>query len=370
MRLTHAEIDLGALKHNLVELKKKIGAAQLAAVVKANAYGHGMVPVAQAALEAGVSYLGVSVLEEGLALRKAAITAPVLVLGGVLFSQVRKFIRHDLDITVSSLPLAYAVNREAAKCGARARVHLKFDTGMNRIGMSHKNPGRVFSRLQGLDNLQIIGIYSHLATADEADPAFTQLQIRRFKKIVEQARQYRFEPPCLHLANSAGVLQHPNAVFNMVRVGIAMYGIYPSADVPRDVPLVPVMTFKSRVVFLKEVPAGEGISYGLTWHTTQCTRIATVPVGYGDGYFRALSNKAQVLIRGHRYPVVGRVCMDQIMVDVGPGTEVRPGDEVVIYGRQGEQEISVTEIAQLAGTIPYEITCALAHRVPRVMIDP
>ncbi|MCL5269746.1 MAG: alanine racemase [bacterium] len=374
MRLTYAEIDLAALKHNLARIKERIGAAEITAVVKANAYGHGMVPVARAALEAGASCLGVGFLEEGMRLRRAGVAAPVLVLGGVLFHQVRQYIRRELDITVSSLPLAYAVNKEAGRLGARARVHLKFDTGMNRIGMSHVDPDRVFSRLTALENLEIVGIYSHLATADEADPAFTNLQIERFGAVAESARRHGFAPRWLHLANSAAALRHPGAVFNMVRVGIAMYGIYPSAEVSREAALRPVLAFKSRVVFLKEVAAGQGVSYGLTYVTERPTRIATVPVGYGDGYWRTLSNRACVLIRGRRRPVVGRVCMDQIMVDVGPesagagDSAVRVGDEVVIYGRQGAEEIGVEEIAALAGTIPYEITCALAQRVPRVVV--
>ncbi|MBN1549926.1 alanine racemase [bacterium] len=370
MRITWAEIDLSAIKHNLTTIQQRVKPAKIIAVVKANAYGHGIIRVADAAVKSGVDFLGVGFLEEGLLLRRRGFKIPILVLGGVLFRQIQKFLLNRLDITVSSLGLAYAVNKAAAKLGTIANVHLKFDTGLNRIGISHRKASLVFERIVPLKNIKISGIYSHFATADEADKTFTELQIKRFENIIETAKSFHFEPEHIHIACSGAILQHPGSYYNMIRVGLIMYGLYPHLNYNPNLNVKPVLTFKSRVVFLKDVNEGEPISYGRIYYTQQRSKIATIPVGYGDGYNRRLSNKGNVLINGRRYPVVGTVCMDQIMVDLGPDSSVKIGDEVVLYGNQGTESIRVEEVASQIGTIPYEVTCWLARRVPRIFINP
>ncbi len=368
MRITWAEINLSAIRHNLICIRHAAPNSTIIAVVKANAYGHGIVHVAQEAVDAGADYLGVGFLEEGILLRKKSISCPILVLGGVLFHQVRRFLENDLDITVSSLGLAYAVNSAARQSGTRARIHLKFDTGLNRIGINHEKASLVFERLKPLDHIDIVGVYSHFSTADAPNSDFTHLQLERFKHIISVADSFGIQPRYRHIACSGALLQHSDACFNMIRAGLIMYGLYPTPSIAHPFDLQPVLSFKSRVVFLKDVPEGQPISYGRTYYTQRRTRIATIPVGYGDGYNRALSNRGEVLIGGRRFPVVGRICMDQIMVDIGQDSSIRVGDEVVIYGEQGDERISVEEIAEKLGTIPYEVVCWIAHRVPRVFV--
>ena len=368
MRITWAEIDLAAIRHNIASIKKRVFPAKVVAVVKANAYGHGIIGVSDAALRAGADYLGVGFLEEGILLRRNHFKAPILVLGGVLFRQVKKFLDYDLEITVSSLGLAYAVNKVAEKLGKTAKVHLKFDTGLNRIGINYRKASQVFERIKPLKHIDIVGIYSHFSTSDSADPSFTDLQLKRFQQILSASESCEIQPQYSHIACSGALLQHPGTFFNMVRAGLVMYGLRPAFSFPDSLNLKPVLSFKSRVVYLKDVNEGEPISYGKTAYTQRRTTIATVPVGYGDGYNRKLSNKGFVLIQGNRYPVMGSVCMDQIMINVGINSNIKVGDEVVLYGQQGEEEISVEEVAGWLDTIPYEVTCWLARRVPRVFI--
>ncbi len=366
MRLTWAEINLAALRHNLQLIQQTVQPAKVIAIVKANAYGHGIIRVSRTAVEAGVEYLGVGFLEEGLLLRKRGFKVPILVLGGVLFHQVNQFIHNKLDITVSSLGLAYAVNKEAEQMGKTARIHLKFDTGFNRIGMHYANADEVFKRIIPLKNIKIVGIYSHFANSDEPENAYTDIQFDRFQQVIASAHKWGINPDFIHIACSGAIFYYKNMFCNMVRAGLAMYGLYPSINSIRTLDVIPILSFKSRVVFLKTVPVGEPISYGGTFVTSRPTRIATIPVGYGDGYTRRLSNNADVLIRGKRFPVIGNVCMDQIMVDLKDDTTIETGDEVVLYGRQGQAMISVEEIAEKVGTISYEVTTWLARRVPRV----
>lgn len=368
MRITWAEIDLNAIHHNLTRIRDHAPGSKIVAVVKANAYGHGIIHVAQEAVAARADYLGVGFLEEGILLRKKDISIPILVLGGVLFHQVKRFLDYNLDITVSSLGLAYAVNQAAKALKIRARVHLKFDTGLNRIGINHEKAALVFERLKPLDHIDIVGVYSHFSTADDPNGEFTQVQLDRFHRIITTAEHFGVYPQFKHIACSGALLQHPDAFFNMIRAGLIMYGLFPSPTIASSIDLHPVLSFKSRVVFLKDVPEGQPISYGRTYYTQRRTRIATIPVGYGDGFNRALSNKGEVLINGHRHPVIGRICMDQLMVDIGHDSSIRVGDEVVMYGRQGDDEITVEEVAEKLGTIPYEVVCWIAHRVPRVFV--
>ncbi len=374
-RPTHAQIDLGALRGNYRVLKRQASDRDVMAVVKANAYGHGLIETARALVEEGIAYFGVGFLEEGIELRKAGVKTPILVLGGVVGYQAGLFLEYDLDLTVSSIKLARSVAEEVRRSGPngksafrKARVHLKVDTGMGRIGVSWANALPFIEAALDLEELDVVGIYSHLATADEADSGYTREQLDRFRRVLRQVDGLKKTIPIRHIANSGAVFQHPDSFYNMVRLGISLYGCSPSDAIEAPVELKPVLSLRSEVVFVKRVPPGTPISYGATWTAPRETTIATVPIGYGDGYPRALSNKAQVLIRGKRLPVVGRICMDQLMVDCGD-LRVEVGDPVTLIGRQDGERIRAEEVARWQETIPYEVTTQINARVPRVFTD-
>lgn len=368
MRLTRAEVDLASLKHNYDRIREFLGnKVTLLGIVKANAYGHGLVEVSQSLVEYGIDYLGVGFLEEGIELRRSGLYLPILVLGGVLGSQVREFLSNDLEITISSVEIAERIDHEARTFSRRkARVHLKIDTGMERIGVRSENALQFIERVCRLPHLEVVGLYSHFATAGETDNAFAQEQLGRFGDIVDKVRAQGIEVQYCHMANSAAMLEIPESHFTMVRPGIVLYGISPFSNRNPQIPLRPVLSLRSKVVFIKEVPEGRSISYGRKYFTARRTKIATIPVGYGDGFRWQLTNRGEVLIRGRRYPVVGSVCMDQIMVDLGPSTEVHVGDEVVLIGSDGAESITAWELAEKVGTIPYEICIGLTSRVPRI----
>lgn len=361
-RATVLEIDLGAIHHNYELLKKLVAPARCMAVLKANAYGHGLIETAKYLEARGVDYFGVALVEEGLELRRAGIKSPIHVFGGILSEQIDIYLKHDLDITASSIDKLKAIDVTAAKLKKRAKVHLKIDTGMGRIGVNYKNVSAFFEGIRTATHCEITGVFSHLATAEELDRTFAEEQIQRFMQCKEMLQKMGVSAPLFHLANSAGTINFKNAHFDMVRTGLALYGINPVPDTPIDVK--PALTLKSKIVYFKVVDAGTPISYGGTWKAPIMTRIVTVPIGYGDGFFRALSNKGFVLIRGKRYPIVGRVCMDQMMVDIG-WDEAFNGDEVVLIGSQGSEEITVSEIASLAGTVEHEVLTSTNLRVPR-----
>ncbi len=363
IRPTHAVIDLSAIAYNIQQIRSKIAHKKIMAIVKANAYGHGILEVTQTVVKNGVEYIGVGFLEEGIFLRQNDIEAPILVMGGILGYQLKKFTQNDLEITISSLELARHINDELTN--QKARVHLKIDTGMERIGVTHKFAVEFVKRVALMKHIEIVGLYSHFATADEGDKAFTHTQLERFDAIVSELKKSGIEIPLKHIANSGAISDIHQATFDMVRPGISLYGIYPSAHVSKSLQLKPAMSLKSKVVFIKRVPANTGISYGLKYYTARDSNIITVPIGYGDGYSRLLTNKGEVLIRGKRYPVVGAVCMDQLMVNTGDD-KVEIGDEVVLIGKMGQEEITATEVAEKIGTIPYEITCMINARVPRL----
>ncbi len=336
------------------------------AVVKANAYGHGLENAAQALADEGVAYFGVGFLEEGIELRQIGVTTPILVLGGVVGYQAGLFLEYNLDLTVSSPALARRVAEEVRKSGRRARVHLKIDTGMGRIGFNWAAAAVFIDEALSLPELDVVGIYSHLATADDEDGSFTQEQINRFNHALSGLPS--MEKPLLrHISNSGALFQHPQGLFDLVRLGISLYGCNPNGLTP-PVHLRPVMSLMSEVVFVKRVAESTPVSYGCTWRAPRETTLATVPIGYGDGYPRALSNKGFVLIRGQRLPVVGRVCMDQLMVDCGE-LRVEVGDPVTLIGSQGNERISAEEVAHWLDTIPYEVTTQISARVPRVFVD-
>jgi len=366
LRPTHMQVRLDALATNCRTMKARVsGNAKFMAVVKANAYGHGLVEAAQVFSESGADYLGVAFVEEGIELRRAGLKLPILVFGGIFGAQISLFIENDLELTASSVGKLDLIEERAKAIGRRAKVHLKVDTGMERIGVHYYNAEEFLTRAAELEHTDVVGVFSHLASAAE-DHEFTREQFNRFKSaVVDRAEMFRDKRPMFHLSNSAGTMLYPEMHLDMVRCGVSLYGVYPRYGIETDVVLEPAMRLVSKVVYVKTVRAGAGIGYGQTWHAPKDTRIVTVPVGYGDGYFRSLSNKGEVLIGGKRFPIVGRVSMDQIMVDVGDEA-VHNGDEVVLIGEQGNEKITAGEVATLAGSYSYEILTATNTRVPRV----
>jgi alanine racemase len=371
IRPTWAEIDLSAIAHNIRQFKQHLApGSRIMAVVKANGYGHGAVPVARTALEEGAVSLAVATADEAIELREEGIEAPILVLGYTPPEGAEAIVQYDLTSTVFHVGMLEALSRAAAKWGKRARVHVKVDTGMGRIGLK-KIPEIVSFLEQAVQNpfLEVEGIFTHLATADEADKSYMWEQVGRWREILQALDERGITVPLKHIANSAAAIDHPELHLDRVRLGISMYGYYPSPEVNREaVYLRPALALKSRVAHVKTMEEGEAVSYGATYAAKSGERIATIPVGYADGYSRLLSNRGCVLIRGKRCPVVGRICMDQLMVCVTHVPDVAVGDEVVLYGSQGEEQVTLDEVASLIGTISYEVACAVGRRVPRVYV--
>ncbi|MFW5940757.1 MAG: alanine racemase [Chloroflexota bacterium] len=367
VRPTFVEVDRRRLTENFRAIRRHVAPAKVMAILKANAYGHGLVEVAQHMVRVGADYLGVAFLEEGILLREEGVTAPILVLGGIMGNQVPLFLDYDLTLTASSVEKLEQVETEARARGVTARVHLKIDTGMERIGVHYYSAGTLLEAALRCEHCEVEGIYSHFASADEADLSAARTQLRRFQDVLAQFEARGVRPPLRHIANSGGILQLPESHLDMVRAGIVLYGVYPSAEVARTIEVRPALSWKSHVVYFKVVKPGHPVSYGSTWQSDKMVRVVTVPVGYGDGYFRSLSNRSQVIIRGKRYPVVGRVCMDQMMVNIDWETAYN-GDVVVLLGEMGEAAITAGELAEWAGTIPYEILTNINTRVPRVYV--
>jgi alanine racemase len=363
-RPTRILVDLGRIAGNLRAIRAHVGVPVMA-IVKANAYGHGLVEVARHLQAQGVEHLGVAFPEEGIALRRAGISVPILVLGGIYGPQVAQYLVHDLEITVSSLEKLRQVEAAAESLGRRAAVHLKIDTGMERIGVHARSAGPFIEAAVASSWIRLAGIYSHLACSDEPDSPMTALQLERFEDACAHFGRIGAPVPPRHIANSGGVLHSPETRLDMVRPGILLYGVLPGADARPTVAVQPALSLVSRVVYFKVVQAGHGVSYGGTWTPRADTRVVTVPIGYGDGYPRALSSRGTVLLRGREYPIVGRVCMDQFMVDIGADSAWNE-DEVVLVGRQGDAELRVEQVAEAAGMIPYEVLVGLNNRIPRV----
>lgn len=362
---TSMEVNLKALEDNFLALKRLVAPARVMAVVKANAYGHGLIPCAQHLEQSGADFFGVAHVSEGIELRQAGIQAPILVLGGIFQAQLKHFVEYELDVTASSVSKLEAIETMAQELQKKARVHLKIDTGMERLGVHFYNAEALFTKALRCAHCEIVGVFSHFASSEEEDHSFARLQLERFQEVLRFFERHSVPVPLRHMANSGAILQFSESHFDMVRPGICLYGVYPAAHLSGKIQLQPVMSLHSTVVYFKVVPSGAGVSYGLNWHTPQETRIVTVPIGYGDGYSRRHSNAGQVLIRGKRYSIVGSICMDQLMVDIGPQGTAYNGDEVVLIGNQGEECITVTELADRIGTIPYEILTAINSRVPR-----
>lgn len=369
MRPTVAVVDLGAIRFNLNQVIQKVKPAGVMAVVKANAYGHGMADVARTALDAGADYLAVALLEEGIELRETGINCPTLVFGGFFHDQAEFFVRYNLDATLYSLENAKALAKAVKLLGKPANVHIKIDTGMGRVGVPWEEAAPFVQKVLQIPEIRIMGVYTHFATSDEKDKSFAKLQLQRFKVALKNIESLGFKIPIRHAANSGAILDLPESYFDMVRPGIMLYGYYPSFDTTESVRLKPAMSFLSKVLHVKEVEEGTTVSYGRQYTAPQKTTIVTIPVGYADGYNRLLSNQGDVLINGRKYRVAGRVCMDQIMVDVGPGGAAKVGDEVVLFGRTEKGEVPVYDICRKLNTIPYEVTCWVSKRVPRIYVN-
>ena len=372
-RPTFAEIDLSALNYNFQMIRSSIPRrTEILAVVKADAYGHGFMDISRELEKLGVNAFGVAFLAEGIQLRKSGIDKPILLLGGVYPGQERKCVGYNISTTVFSLEQALALNQAAGKLFRKAQLHLKVDTGMGRLGVPYSNVPDFLAELRKLPNVSLEGIFSHFASADELDESgqyFTRLQAERFNWAVAEARKAGYSPRYIHIANSAASLLREIPGCNLIRPGITLYGALPSADFQGKLDIKPVMGLKSRIAMLKWVESGTTISYARRFTAETKTLIASVPVGYADGYPRSLTNKGEVLIRGRRAKVAGTVCMDWIMLDVTNIPDVTVGDEVVLLGPDNSgSSIQAEELANWAGTIPYEIFCGISKRVPRVYL--
>lgn len=368
LRPTVVEVSLARLAENFRAIQAAVAPAAVMPIVKANAYGHGLVPVARHLASLGAGSLGVAFLEEAVALREAGIATPILVMGGIFGDQIPIFLRHRLTLTASSIDKLRQIDEIAGRLGVTATVHLKIDTGMERIGVHYYNARGLLERAADCPRVRVEGIYSHFANADSEDLTSARLQLARFLEVLEWYDKQGLTPPVRHMANSGAVLQLRESHLDLVRPGILLYGVYPSMEVRKTIPVKPALSLRSRVVYFKVVTPGHPVSYGSTWQSDHPVRVVTVPVGYGDGYFRALSNVAHVLIRGRKYPVVGRVCMDQIMVNIEWETAYND-DVVTLLGADGDELITCEHLAEWAGTIPYEVLTNLNTRIPRVYIQ-
>ena len=370
MRPTVAEIDLRAIRHNLKQVRRKIGGHPLImAVVKANAYGHGMIPVVSSILKhKSAQYFGVAIVEEGIELRKSFSRIPIHVLTAPERDQLDLYVKHALELTLCDIAIAKKLNALCKKLKKVCSVHVKIDTGMGRIGVAPNDAVEFIKSVSAMTHLFIKGVWTHFATSDEQDLSFANTQLSIFRSIITHLELQGIHIPLVHCANSGAILQLPDSYFDMVRPGIMMYGYTPSQEIDRATDLRPALTVKAKVGFVKRVKQGTSISYGRRYYTNTESGIASVTVGYADGYFRSLTNNAAVLIKGKKFPLAGTVCMDQVMVDTSD-EDIRVGDEVVLIGKSGGEQISAWDIARAVGTIPYEVTCAVSQRVPRKYLN-
>ncbi|MFA7227527.1 MAG: alanine racemase [Melioribacteraceae bacterium] len=367
IRPTRLEIDLKILSENFRQIKKHVAPARMMPILKANAYGHGLVRVARLMEELGADYIGVAVLEEGILLREEGIKIPILVLGGIWGNQIPHFLKHNLTITASSIEKLNQINELAGQMSIKAKVHLKIDTGMERIGVHYYSAEKLLEETLKCKNVEIEGIFSHFANSDNPGLDYTHLQLERFIDVLRFYEKHSLPAPLRHISKSGSILQMPEANLDLVRPGLLLYGVYPSKEIPHTIKVRPASTWKSLVVYFKVIKANHPVGYGLTWQADHDVRSVTVPVGYGDGYFRSMSHKAEVLLRGKRYPVIGRISMDQIVINIEKDSAYN-GDEVILFGSGGENKITVEELAEWAGTIPYEILTNINTRVPRVYL--
>lgn len=367
---TWAEIDLTQIERNFWNIKAHVGEADVLCVIKANAYGHGSVPVAKRLQAAGAAYFGVATVPEAVELREQGIRLPILILGYVDEADAPLVARYGITAAVYDLDTAQMLSSAAVAEGTDITVHFKLDTGMTRLGFPAADAGqtvRDILQCASLPGLAPNGIFTHFAVADEPEgETYTRAQMERFRLVCDRLAQSGLSLPIRHCANSGAVLGYGDSYMSMVRAGIILYGFYPDSRLSRTVPLRPAMTLKAHVVQVQQVPAGSRVSYGGTYETTRDTRLAVLSIGYADGYLRAGSGQAQVIIGGRIVPVVGRICMDMCMAELPDDLEVRRGDEVIIYGSEG---VTAETAARADGTIPYEVLCAVSSRVPRIYLD-
>lgn len=364
----HADVNLDAIYENILETRKCIRPdTKIMAIIKADGYGHGAIPIAKVLCPIVDAY-GIAIIEEGIELRESGITKPLLILGVTPVPLYPKLVEYDIMPTVFSYEAAKLLSEEAKKQKKAAKIHIAVDTGMSRIGFSTtKESIQEIKKIALLDGIQIDGCFTHFATADEEDKTFTKVQLKRYCDFVLQLEAEGIKIPIKHVSNSAGIMEFPEAQFDMVRSGISTYGLYPSEEVDKDkLPLQPAMEIKSYITFVKALEKGVGISYGQTFVTKDKMIVATVPVGYADGYPRALSNQGYVLIRGKKAAILGRICMDQFMVDVTDIPKVQEGDIVTLVGKDKEECITVEELAGMSHSFNYEFVCDIGKRVPRV----
>jgi alanine racemase len=379
--LVWAEIDLGAVSHNVRELRRITRPSSLVmAVVKANGYGHGAFKIADAALKSGAAWLGVANIVEAVSLRKAGFDAPILIFGYTQAQSVKDLVDLNLSQSVYSLEMAKILSAAAVLLGKTVKIHVKIDTGMGRLGILANDPTDLLSgqasdpliqmrAIASLESIDLEGVFTHFATADHSDKSYAALQFSRFMEFTDALKRVGILPKMFHAANSAAVIDMPETHLDMVRAGISIYGLYPSPDVDKSrIVLKPALALKSRVVHLKQAPAGFKVSYGITYETAGPTTIATIPIGYADGFSRKLSSCGHMLVGGCRAPVVGRVCMDLVMLDVGHIPDVEIGDEVVVIGRQGREAVPAEEVAETLDTIHYEVLTSIGERVKRIYI--
>jgi alanine racemase len=365
---TQVRIHLGHIRANIEAIRQVVGPRKVLLAVKANAYGHGAVEVARLAESCGVDWLGVATVPEGMQLRAAGVSLPILKMSPTFPQEMGAAVVAAITLALSDGEGVRALEAVCEALGLTSRVHLKIETGMGRTGVSVAEAPILARTIEReCPHLRLEGLFTHLPASDELDGSYTRAQTRAFQDVVgEVEAALGRRPELVHCANSGGVLGHPESWMDLVRVGIMAYGSYPDDQTPRTVPLLPALSFSTRVAFLKRVERGTTIGYGRTWTAEETTWIATICCGYADGFNRLFSNRGRVLIGGQAYPVVGRVCMDQTMVDLGPATDVKVGDEVVLIGRSGDLEITAADWARVLGTIPYEVTCQIGPRVERV----
>ena len=371
------EIDLDALKNNIRRIRSYVRPeTKILGVVKADAYGHGCVPVARTLLENGADWLAVACIDEGVQLRRSGITCPILILGHTSEEEAERVVHEDITPGCYSYALASALSRAASKLGKRAKIHIKLDTGMGRVGFRYTEDPEVnqktvdtILKMAILPNLDIDGIFTHFSVADENDDDYTNLQFQRFQSICDRLKTNGLEIPIRHCCNSAALIRFPKMHMDMVRPGIILYGLKPSEFVDCGrLHLHPVMQFKAKITNVKEVEEGVSISYGRRFQTLSTARIATIPVGYADGYSRTLSGKSQAIVGGKLCNLVGNICMDQCMIDVSSVNNIAIGDDVILFGRSDDIELPVESLAEKMGTINYEVLCAIGRRIPRVYL--
>ncbi|MDP1852991.1 MAG: alanine racemase [Candidatus Omnitrophota bacterium] len=365
-RPTWVEVNLGNIAYNINSIRRLISPyTEILATVKADAYGHGIIPVSKKLVSLGINYLGVATLDEAIVLRNAGIKCRILILGGIFPKDADAVIRYNLTQSVFTKDVAYALNLAAEKNKKKVPIHIKVDTGMGRLGVWHSDVFSFVSQIKRFKSLDIEGIFTHLSSAD-VDENFSKRQISDFKVLLARLEKSGIFIPLRHVANSLGILKFKDSHFNLVRPGIIIYGLYPKDNL--NIKLKSAMSLKTKIVYLKKLPKGRSVSYGHTYIADKSTIIATLPIGYGDGYPRLLSNRAPVLVKGRRAKVAGRVCMDQVMVDVGHIKNIKVGDTVILIGKKGGCAVTAEELAGLSGTICYEIVCGIGSRVPRVYI--